>query len=87
MTLRDRRFVDRLDENGQSTPTRGLHPGRKIPMGTDWRDKTIRYLITFSDGGSGRRFRDEPLEVGAELDDGGNRYRVVRLEQPPSPRR
>jgi hypothetical protein len=40
-------------------------------MGTDWRDKQIRYLVTFSDGGSGRRFRDEPLEVGTELDDGG----------------
>jgi hypothetical protein len=55
-------------------------------MGTDWRESQIRYLVTFSDGGSGRRVRDEPLEVGAELDDGRNRYRVVRVEQPPSPR-
>ena len=55
-------------------------------MGTDWRDKQIRYLVHFSDGGSGRRFRDEPLEVGAELNEGRRRYRVVRVEQPSSPR-
>jgi hypothetical protein len=55
-------------------------------MGTDWRDSQIRYLLTFSDGGSGRRFRDEPLEVGGELDDGGNRYRIVRAAPPANPR-
>jgi hypothetical protein len=31
------------------------------------------------------RFRDEPLEPGAELRDGPGRYRVARLEQPPNP--
>jgi hypothetical protein len=31
------------------------------------------------------RFRDEPLEPGVELVDGGDRYRVVRVEQPPNP--
>jgi hypothetical protein len=31
-------------------------------------------------------FRDEPLEVGDELRDGDGRYRVERVEQPPSPR-
>lgn len=56
-------------------------------MGTGWRDSQIRYLVHFSDGGAGRRFRDEPLEVGAELMEGRRRYRVVRVEQPPSPRR
>jgi hypothetical protein len=34
-------------------------------------DKQIRYLVTFSDGGSGRRYRDESLEIGTELDDDG----------------
>jgi hypothetical protein len=31
------------------------------------------------------RFSDEPLEVGLELVDGGDRYRVVRVERPPNP--
>jgi len=35
----------------------------------------LRYLIHFSDGGSGMRSRDEPLEPGLELVDGGGRYR------------
>ena len=51
-----------------------------------WRDLKIRYLVHFSDGGSGMRFRDEPLDVGAVLEDGGARYRVERVEQPPNPR-
>jgi hypothetical protein len=55
-------------------------------MGTDWRDKQIRYLVHFSDGGSGRRFRDEPLEICAELKEGRRRYRIMRVEQPPSRR-
>jgi hypothetical protein len=29
--------------------------------------------------------RDRPLEVGVVLDDGGSRYRVVRVEPPPNP--
>ena len=44
----------------------------------------IRYLITFDDGGAGMRHRSEPLEVGDELGDSGEHYRVVRVEQPPS---
>ena len=36
-------------------------------------------------GGSGERFRDQPLEAGAELLDGGATYRVVSVEQPPNP--
>jgi len=31
-------------------------------------------------------FATSALEVGTELADGGNRYHVVRVEQPPSPR-
>jgi hypothetical protein len=38
----------------------------------------LRYLSHFDDGGGGMRTRDEPLEPGAELVDGG-RYRVVRV--------
>jgi hypothetical protein len=45
----------------------------------------VRYLIHFSDGGSGMRSRDEALEQGVELDDGGGRYRVVRVEEAPNP--
>jgi hypothetical protein len=40
-------------------------------MGADWRDSQIRYLVHFSDGGSGMRYRRKPLTVGAELADGG----------------
>ena len=43
----------------------------------------IRYLVKFSDGGVGMRKREAPLEIGDELDDCGERYRVVRVEQPP----
>jgi hypothetical protein len=42
-----------------------------------------RGLVHYSDGGSGMRYSDGPLELGAELRDGGHRYRVVRVEQPP----
>ena len=44
----------------------------------------IRYLVAFSDGGVGMRKRDTPLVEGDELDDCGERSRVVRVEQPPS---
>jgi hypothetical protein len=43
----------------------------------DFRDDQVRYLIHFSDGGSGMRFRDEQLKEG-----GGTRDRVDRVEQP-----
>jgi hypothetical protein len=46
----------------------------------------IRYLVKFSDGGVGMRTRSEPLEVGEELDDCGERYTVVEVEQPPDAR-
>jgi hypothetical protein len=50
----------------------------------DPRDGQLRYLVHFDDGGSGMRHRDEPLEVGAELHDGGVRYGVERVEPPPN---
>jgi hypothetical protein len=50
----------------------------------DPRDRQLRYLIHFTDGGSGMRHRDQPLEPGVELNDGGGRYRVVRVEPPPN---
>jgi len=36
--------------------------------------------VFYDDGGSGMRSRDEPLEPGVELVDGGSRYHVVRVE-------
>jgi hypothetical protein len=54
-------------------------------MGTDWRDSQIRYLVHFDDGGSGMRYRTEPLTVGVELADSGRGYRVERVEPPPNP--
>jgi hypothetical protein len=51
----------------------------------DPRDRQVRYLIHFSDGGSGMRICDERLVPGAELRDGGARYRLLRVEHPPSP--
>ena len=56
-------------------------PGEELPT-RDWRDGQVRYIVHFDDGGSGMRHRDEPLEVGAELREGGERYRVERVEQP-----
>jgi hypothetical protein len=53
---------------------------RREPQGADSR---WRYLVAFSDGGSGPRFFDDPLEVGDELRDGGVRYRVAAVCQPP----
>jgi len=44
----------------------------------------VRYLIHFDGSGSGMRFRDAALDVGDVLTDGGERYRVVRVEQPRS---
>jgi len=45
----------------------------------DWLDRQLRYLVHFDEGGSGMRRRDEPLQLGCELDDGGRRYRIVRV--------
>jgi hypothetical protein len=45
-----------------------------------WGNTEHRYLVRFSDGGSGiRTFADRP-EVDGELQDGGRRYRLVRVE-------
>ena len=51
----------------------------------DSTDDRPRYLVHFSDGGSGLRRLDVLLEVGDEFRDGGARYRVVRVEHPPNP--
>jgi hypothetical protein len=53
--------------------------------GRDWQAGRLRYLIHFSDGGSGMRHRDEPLDEGDEPSEGGRRYVVDRVEQPPNP--
>jgi hypothetical protein len=52
----------------------------------DWTMGRLRYLVHFDDGGSGMRLRGEPLDVGCELTEGADRYRVVRVEQPPNER-
>lgn len=44
----------------------------------------IRYLVNFDDGGVGMRKRDVPLEVGDALEDCGERYRIVKVDPPPS---
>jgi hypothetical protein len=49
-------------------------------------DDRPRYLVHYSDGGSGMRRADKPIEVGGELRDGGSRYRLVQVEHPPNPR-
>ena len=52
----------------------------------DWRDGHVRYLVHFDDGGSGMRHRAEPLPARRRTArDGGARYRVERVEQPPNP--
>jgi hypothetical protein len=45
-------------------------------------DERPRYLVHYSDGGSGMRRHDALLDIGDELRDGGNRYRVVHVEHP-----
>jgi hypothetical protein len=51
----------------------------------DPRDRQLRYLVHFADRGSGMRRRDEPLEPGAEPQDGGAPYRVVHVAQASHP--
>jgi hypothetical protein len=51
----------------------------------DRRGGQVRDLIQFSDGGSGVRTRDAPVDPGAELVDGSSRYGVVRVEPAPNP--
>jgi hypothetical protein len=47
---------------------------------------TTRYLIRFSDGGTGLRQRDEPLAVGDEIEDCGDTYMITRVEITPDGR-
>ena len=42
-------------------------------MGDRLSDNPYRVLVHFSDGGSGMRDYDRPLQVGDELTDGGER--------------
>jgi len=53
-----------------------------MKAGRDWQAGRLRYLVHFSDGGSGMRHRDGRLDEGDELNDGGVRYVVERVEQP-----
>ena len=48
----------------------------------DWTAGQLRYLVHFDDGGSGMRLRTKPLDVGCELAEGRDRYRVMRVEHP-----
>lgn len=41
--------------------------------------------MTFSDGGSGMRWYDDPLAEGRELAEAGHRYRVAHVDQPSFP--
>ena len=48
----------------------------------DWESEhEHRVLVHISDGGSGMREYARPLKVGDELTDGGERYRVVRVQE------
>jgi hypothetical protein len=38
-------------------------------------------LVHFSDGGAGMREYDRQLEVGEEMMDGGQRYRIERVQE------
>jgi hypothetical protein len=53
--------------------------------GRDWQDGKVRYLVHFSDGGSGMRYRETQLDEGDEMNEGTRRYVVERVEQPSSP--
>jgi hypothetical protein len=44
-----------------------------------------RYLVHYSDGGSGMRRHNALIEIGDDLLDGGGRYRVVQVEHPANP--
>ena len=48
----------------------------------DWHDGRLRYMVHFSDGGSGMRLRDAELDVGDTLMEGRELYTVERVEQP-----
>ena len=44
----------------------------------------MRYLIHYSDGGTGMRHLDEPQWRGDQVTDGAASYKVMRVDQPPS---
>jgi hypothetical protein len=54
-------------------------------MMRDWQAGRLRYLVHFSNGGSGMRHRDTQLNTGDELTEGAQRYVVERVEQAPNP--
>ena len=48
----------------------------------DWQDeRQHRFLVHFSDGGTGMRYYDRPPQVGDEISDGGTTYTLVRVEE------
>jgi hypothetical protein len=51
----------------------------------DWTAEQVRYVIHYSDGGAGIRYRDAQLAVDDVSNEGGQRYVVERVEEPPSP--
>jgi hypothetical protein len=56
-----------------------------MQAGHDWQAERLRYLIHFSDGGRGMRYRNAQLAAGDELREGAQRYVVERVEQAPNP--
>jgi hypothetical protein len=46
----------------------------------DWRDSQIRYLVHFSDGGSGLRYFDARLVERETFSEADSTYRVRRLD-------
>ena len=44
----------------------------------DWKVERLRYLVHFSDGGAGMRYRDTQLDAGDELTEGTQHYTVER---------
>jgi hypothetical protein len=59
--------------------------GEKLMRGRDWQAERLRYVVHFSDGGAGRRYVDEQLEVGHEIRDSEHRSTIERVKQPSSP--
>jgi hypothetical protein len=46
----------------------------------DWRESQIRYLVHFSDGGSGMRYVFTRLREGETFSEGDTTYKVRRLD-------
>jgi hypothetical protein len=49
-------------------------------------ETSTRSVVHYFDGDCGMRAHDFVVAVGEEVTDGGARYRVVRVEQPPHER-